>query len=152
MRLKRVLKPRASITRTDFVPIRKTNTPLLSLNRFCASVKTSAKALLSNSAQACWIGGHYQRECRQCTMQFHASAVDSGEYRVLLRSDAATDLLSAFSSMFSADSVQRTFLLKDKLGERIANPCISIIDDPFEEDNPRAFDAEGTPSCKNCCC
>lgn len=82
-------------------------------------------------------------------MQFHASAVDSGEYRVLLRSDAATDLLSAFSSMFSADSVQKGLsLLKDKLGERIANPCISIIDDPFEEDNPRAFDAEGTPSVK----
>ena len=38
--------------------------------------------------------------------------------------------------------------MKDKLGERIANPCISIIDDPFEEDNPRAFDAEGTPSVK----
>lgn len=82
-------------------------------------------------------------------MQFHASAVDSGEYRVLLRSDAATDLLSAFSGMFSADSVQKGLsLLKDKLGERIANPCISIIDDPFEEDNPRAFDAEGTPSVK----
>lgn len=38
--------------------------------------------------------------------------------------------------------------MKDKLGERITNSCISIIDDPFEEDNPRTFDAEGTPSVK----
>ena len=80
-------------------------------------------------------------------MQFHASAVESGEYRILLRNDAAGDLLSAFSSMFSAERVQKGLsLLTGKLGEPIASPLITILDDPFEEDNPRAFDAEGVPS------
>ena len=80
-------------------------------------------------------------------MQFCASAVDSGEYRILLRNDAAGDLLSAFSSMFFAERVQKGLsLLQGKLGERIASPAITILDDPFEEDNPRAYDAEGVPS------
>ena len=80
-------------------------------------------------------------------LQFNASSVDSGEYRILLRNDAAGDLLSAFSSLFFADRVQKGLsLLKDRLGQAIASPIVSIVDDPFEADNPRAFDAEGVPS------
>lgn len=80
-------------------------------------------------------------------MQFNAKTVDSGEYRVLLRNDAAGDLLMAFSSMFFAGNVQKGLsLLAGKLGEQVANPAITIIDDPFEKDNPRRFDAEGVPS------
>lgn len=80
-------------------------------------------------------------------MQFNASSVPSGEYRILLRNDAAGDLLSAFSEIFSADAVQKGLSpLNGKLNERIASECVNIIDDPFEKDNPRAFDAEGVPS------
>ena len=80
-------------------------------------------------------------------MQFNASAVDSGEYRILLRNDAAADLISAFSSMFFAEHVQKGLsLLSGKLGEPIASAAVTILDDPFEADNPRAFDAEGVPS------
>ena len=80
-------------------------------------------------------------------MQFHASSVDSGEYRILLRNDAAGDLLSSFSSMFFAERVQKGLsLLTGKLDQPIASRSITILDDPFEADNPRAFDAEGVPS------
>ena len=80
-------------------------------------------------------------------MRFNARTVDSGEYRVLIRYDAAADLLQAFSGMFSADSVQKGLsLLAGKLGEQIAAENITIFDDPFEKDNPRAFDDEGVPS------
>lgn len=80
-------------------------------------------------------------------MQFNASTVDSGEYRVLLRNDAAADLLQAFCPMFFADQVQKNLsLLSGKRDQPIANPLVTILDDPFEEDNPRAFDAEGVPS------
>lgn len=80
-------------------------------------------------------------------MQFNARTVDSGEYRILLRFDAAKDLLMAFSGMFSADAVQHKLSLLDgKLNEQIASECITILDDPFEKDNPRAFDDEGVPS------
>jgi PmbA protein len=80
-------------------------------------------------------------------IQFDASSVDSGEYRILLRNDAAGDLLSAFSSMFFAERVQKGLsLLTGKLGQPVASEAVTIVDDPFEADNPRAFDAEGVPS------
>ena len=92
-------------------------------------------------------GNIIRESVENALMQFHASPVDSGEYRILLRNDAAADLLSAFSSMFFAESVQKGLsLLTGKLGEQIASPAITILDDPFEADNPRAFDAEGVPS------
>ena len=81
------------------------------------------------------------------SMQFNASSVDSGEYRILLRNDAAGDLLQAFCSMFFAGQVQKGLsLLTGKLDQSIASSAITILDDPFEADNPRAFDAEGVPS------
>lgn len=92
-------------------------------------------------------GSVIKESVENALMQFNASAVDSGEYRILLRNDAAGDLLSAFSSMFFAERVQKGLsLLQGKLGEPIASPAITILDDPFEADNPRAFDAEGVPS------
>lgn len=79
--------------------------------------------------------------------EFNASPVDSGDYRILLRNDAAADLLSAFFSMFSAEAVQKGLsLLSGKVGEEIAAKCVNISDDPFLKENPRAFDAEGVPS------
>lgn len=80
-------------------------------------------------------------------MQFNAKPVESGEYRVLLRNDVAGDLLQAFSSMFFADRVQKGLsLLAGKKGEKIASSAVTILDDPFEKDNPREFDDEGVPS------
>ena len=80
-------------------------------------------------------------------MQFNAKPVESGEYRVLLRNDVAGDLLQAFSSMFFADRVQKGLsLLAGKKGGRIASSAVTILDDPFEKDNPREFDDEGVPS------
>ena len=88
------------------------------------------------------------KECvDNALMQFNASTVDSGEYRILLRNDAAGDLMSAFSSMFFAENVQKGLsLLAGKLNTPIASPAVTILDDPFEPDNPRAFDDEGVPS------
>lgn len=80
-------------------------------------------------------------------MQFNAKPVESGEYRVLLRNDVAADLLRAFTPMFSADNVQKGLsLLNGKLSSVIASENVSIVDDPFIQDNPRAFDDEGVPS------
>ncbi|MBR4434517.1 MAG: TldD/PmbA family protein [Clostridia bacterium] len=80
-------------------------------------------------------------------MQFNAKTVDSGEYRILIRNDAASSLLMAFSGMFSADSVQKGLsLLAGQLNKPIASEVVSIVDDPLEKDFPRAFDAEGVPS------
>ncbi|MDD4311310.1 MAG: TldD/PmbA family protein [Eubacteriales bacterium] len=78
-----------------------------------------------------------------------ASPVDSGCYRVLLKPFAMSDLMSAFSPMFSADQAQKGYsLLAGKEGREIANSIVTIWDDPFDPVAPRAFDGEGTPCVK----
>jgi PmbA protein len=75
--------------------------------------------------------------------------VESGSYRVLFRPYAFSDLLAAFSPMFSADEAQRgRSLLAGKEGESIASEIVTVWDDPFDPVAPRAFDGEGTPCMK----
>lgn len=78
--------------------------------------------------------------------QLHAQPVKSGDYPVVIRHDAAAMLLTVYSSIFSAENVQKGLsLLKDKEGKSIASPFVSIIDDPFEKQGlaRRSFDDEG---------
>lgn len=83
----------------------------------------------------------------EASIRFGASPVPAGAYRVMLRNDAAGDLITAFSPMFSAEDVQKgRSLMKDRIGEMVANPLVSIVDDPFYPAAPRAFDGEGVPS------
>lgn len=79
--------------------------------------------------------------------KFNASSVESGKYRVLIENEAMCDLLSVFSSIFCADTMQKGLsLLKGMEGKAVASDMVTILDDPFEAGNPRAFDAEGVPS------
>ncbi|MBQ2662203.1 MAG: TldD/PmbA family protein [Clostridia bacterium] len=76
-----------------------------------------------------------------------AEPVESGEYKVIFKNDAAASLLESFFGMFSADAAQKGLsLLASKKGEKIGSELITIIDDPFHEYSPRSFDAEGVPS------
>ena len=85
----------------------------------------------------------------EAAVQFGAQPVAPGEYRVLLRNTVATDLIQAFFSLFSADAAQKGLsLLKGREGEQIGSPKVTLVDDPFFEENPRSFDDEGTPSQK----
>ncbi|MBR5949204.1 MAG: TldD/PmbA family protein [Clostridia bacterium] len=78
---------------------------------------------------------------------FNAKPVDSGEYRVLLRADAASDFMERFCEVFFAENVQEGLsMLAGKLNKSIASEAVSIVDDPFEATYPCAFDDEGTPS------
>ncbi len=79
--------------------------------------------------------------------KFGAKPVPSGAYRVILKNNAAADLLSAFVPMFSAEETQKGLsLLAGRENTAIGAPCVTILDDPFHPSAPRAFDAEGTPS------
>jgi len=78
-----------------------------------------------------------------------AATVDSGDYPVILRWEAATTLLKTFSGLFSAENVQENIsLLKGKLGQQIATPAITIVDDPLLPQglSSSPFDAEGVAS------
>ena len=76
-----------------------------------------------------------------------AKPIKSNEYPVVFRNDAFASILGAFSSIFHAENVQKGLsLLKDKIGEEIANKNFTLVDNPFSSEgfNSSTFDDEGT--------
>lgn len=79
-----------------------------------------------------------------------AKSVKSGDYPVVIRNNAAADLLEAFTGIFSAESVQKDLsLLKGKLNQQIGSEKFTLIDDPFMDEGlaSKSFDGEGV-ACK----
>jgi PmbA protein len=92
-----------------------------------------------------------KKAAEEALSQLGAKNIKSKEYQVLLRNDAAANLLATFSSNFSAEDTQAGIsTLKDKLGKQIACQKIKIVDDPFLENGlaSRTFDSEGVASQK----
>ncbi|MDP4085465.1 MAG: TldD/PmbA family protein [Bacillota bacterium] len=92
-----------------------------------------------------------KKAAEEALSQLGSRSIESKDYPVLLRNDAAANLLATFSSNFSAENTQAGISsLKDKLGKQIASEMISIVDDPFLEDGlaSRNFDSEGVASKK----
>lgn len=78
--------------------------------------------------------------------QLGAKKVKSGSYPIVLKNLVASDILEAMSNIFSAEAVLKDLSrLKDKIGMMIANPLITIIDDPHLENGmgSSSFDGEG---------
>lgn len=87
----------------------------------------------------------------EAVSKLKAETIESNNYPVIFRQDAASTLLEAFVSIFSAEAVDKDFSrLKGKIGEQVATSLISIIDDPHMENVPArcAFDAEGSATQK----
>lgn len=79
----------------------------------------------------------------------HAKSLPSGKYRVIMHHETMASLLEVFAKIFSAETAQKGLsLLKGKLGECIAAPCVTLVDDPLLATalEARPFDAEGVPS------
>lgn len=77
-----------------------------------------------------------------------AQTIESGEYPAVFSRDVATEILGAFSSIFSGESaIRKLTILTDKVGEKVFGDNINIIDDPFCEFAiiKQAFDDEGVP-------
>lgn len=75
----------------------------------------------------------------------------TGQYPVVFNSEAMSDLLATFSSIFSSGAAQKGLSrLADQEGEVIAASCVTLVDDPFHKENPMPinFDAEGSPTHK----
>ena len=82
--------------------------------------------------------------------QLGAGFVQTGAYPVVLKRDVATELLSAFSSVFMGEAaIRKMTILADKKGQQIFGENITIMDDPFYKDAliNISFDDEGVP-CK----
>lgn len=75
-----------------------------------------------------------------------ATTVPSGQYACILCAKQVRSLFSAFASAFSAKQVQMGLsLLKGKLGQKIAADCLTVTDDPNDQNCPirTPFDGEG---------
>lgn len=78
-----------------------------------------------------------------------AKSAPSGKTKVAFRALAFADLLETFSSIFSGESAQKGLsLFKGKVGQTVASPLISLIDDPLMQGGIASapFDAEGVPT------
>jgi len=92
-----------------------------------------------------------KKAAEEALSQLGSRNIESKDYPVLLRNDAAASLLATYSSNFSAENTQAGISsLKDKLGKQIAGQKITIVDDPFLEDGlaSRTFDSEGVATKK----
>lgn len=73
----------------------------------------------------------------------------SGSYPVLFAPEAMADMLGVFSGIFSGKVAQEgKSLLKDRVGEAIASPAVTLFDNPLNTAGfgARPFDDEGCPS------
>ncbi len=93
-----------------------------------------------------------ERAAYEVVSKLGASSMPSGMVPVILREDAASSLLAAHASIFSAEQVEKGFSsLVGKLGETIAGSNITLVDDPLMEHVPGTtiFDAEGVAASRN---
>ncbi|HHE38674.1 MAG TPA: TldD/PmbA family protein [Candidatus Cloacimonetes bacterium] len=91
------------------------------------------------------------KSCKKGLDLLNGKAIKSGKYAVVFDNEMMPTLLSTFSSIFSAKSVQEgKSLLKGKLNKIIANEKVTIIDDGLYPGgfSTSAFDSEGFPSQK----
>ena len=73
----------------------------------------------------------------------------TGKYPGVFDPEAMSDLLSTFSSVFSAENARKGLSrLAGKEGENIAAPGVTLVDDPAYPGSflQRSFDAEGSPA------
>lgn len=76
-----------------------------------------------------------------------ARSIKSEDYPVIIKNTVFADVLQAFSSVFSSESVQKGLsLLKDKIDSKVASDILTVVDNPYLEEGmaSRAFDDEGT--------
>lgn len=109
-------------------------------------VKTADKFVAGNDFKKFNAKKLAERAVCEAVSLLHAQSVPSGGYPVILRYDAAADMLGAFGSIFSAEAVQKGLsLLKGKLNTQVASEKVSVIDDPFMKGGLAcaSFDGEG---------
>lgn len=78
-----------------------------------------------------------------------AEPIESGHYPLLLSSRVSGQFLSLFSSIFSADQVQKGLSrFAGQMGQQVASEHLSLWSDPLRSDLPasRLFDSEGIPA------
>ena len=89
--------------------------------------------------------------CSLAKSSLDTKPVETGDYSVVLDYYAAVGLLQTFIGAFDGENVSRgRSILKDKLGEKIANPNLTITDNPLMDKGllSSKCDGEGSVSKK----
>ena len=89
--------------------------------------------------------------CNLAKSSLDTKPIETNDYSVVLDYYAATGLLQTFMSAFNGENVMRgRSILKGKIGTEIANPTLSIIDNPLLEKGmvSSKCDGEGSVSQK----
>lgn len=87
--------------------------------------------------------------CKEALSKLGSTSIKSDEYNVILKNEAVTSLLQAFSGLFSGENaIKKLTPLNDKIGEKIFGDNITLIDDPLQDKlfYPLYFDDEGVPT------
>ena len=81
-------------------------------------------------------------------MLFRSFPSHDKQYPIVFSGQAFLDLLGAFSNLFSAQNIldKQSLHTRESLGQLVANPLLSVVDDPLHESHvsPDLFDGEGT--------
>lgn len=83
--------------------------------------------------------------------KLNPQTLKTGNYATVVTSDEFVTMINMLESYFSAKQVfEGKSLFKGKIGEKIASPLFTLIDNPLDENLPgyRPFDSEGAPSQK----
>lgn len=114
-------------------------------------VKTAAKYVISNDFDKFNAKTLASDAIKEGVTMLGADSVESDNYPIILRNDAAANLIEAYSPILSAENVQKGLsLLKEKINENIASDIVTLTDDPFMDGGAlvKSFDGEGVATKK----
>lgn len=90
-----------------------------------------------------------KKAAREALGKLGGEPAPTGKYPVVFDPEAMSDLLSTFSSVFSAENARKGLSrLAEKEGSPIASEAVTLVDDPAYPGSflQRSFDAEGSPA------
>ncbi len=114
-------------------------------------VKSGSSFKIVENYNSIDFSGMANEAIEEAVSKLGAKSIPTGKYKTILRYDVVADMLSTFSSVFSAESVHKGLsLLKGKLNESIASSKITIVDNPFLDEacTKCTFDDEGVATYK----
>ena len=93
-----------------------------------------------------------QKAVEKALKKLNPISIPSGKYKIVFENECFAELLKVMKNLFSAAAVEeKRSKLGDKLMQKIAADCVTLVDNPLLNNGyrTRAFDGEGYPSQTN---
>ena len=105
---------------------------------------------VSRSFEGLDVKGCVEETAEKTISHLNYAKIKSGKYLVVFSPEAFLSLISAFSSLFNAQSIldKNSLSTPESIGTEIASPLLNVSDDELHAGNIGAstFDGEGTPT------